>query len=162
MPRQFQKTRVGGMTLEVRTRMLGFFPYPVPPSRSDSAVAGNREISLRNIPPIDLTLPAAPLRLEMNASARAHFNRYFGTQYAQFRLTSCWRRDPDIPRSVRAGFFGSEKASRNGIRRHGNFRSYGVKVRDCALELQPRRHCSAAMPSKTGLSDAAALVGART
>jgi hypothetical protein len=148
--------------LEVRTRMLGFFPYPVPPSRSDSAVADNREISLRNIQLIDLTLPAAPLRLEMNANVRAHFNRYAGTQYAQFRLTSCWRRDPDIPRSVRAGFFGSERASRNGIRRHGNFRSYGVKVRDCALELQPRRHCSVAMLPKAGLSDAAAFVGART
>jgi hypothetical protein len=59
-------------------------------------------------------------------------------------------------------FFGSERASLNGIRRHGNFRSYGLKVRDCALELQPRRHCSVAMVPKPGLLDAAAFVGAQT
>jgi hypothetical protein len=150
------------MTLEVRTRMLGFFPYTVPPSRSDSAVAGNREISPRNVHLIDLILDTAPRRLEMNASVHAPFARYAGTQNAQFRPADCWRRDPGIPRSVRKRFSGKERASLNGIRRHGNFRSYGVKVRDCALELQPRRHCSAAMLAKAGLSDVAAFVGAQT
>jgi hypothetical protein len=162
MPRQFQKTSVGGMTLEVRTRMLGLFPSEVPPSPPDSAVADTDGSYLRNFHCDDLIARSVPLPLDTNARVRSSFNRFIEPQSATMRLTNYWQRSPSIQRSVRDALFSIDRASRNDIRRHGNFRSHGVNVRGCAPELQLRQHRSLATVLKAGQSNVTAFAGAKT
>lgn len=160
MPRQFQMTSVGGMTLEARTRMLGLFPSKVRPSRPDAAVADKPESSLRKFLSNDWIPRTDTFLLEPNARPCSPFNLSVRSRTAPNPPARYWQAVSGIPRSVRDAVFRSDRASLNHIGRHGNFRSYGVKVRGCALELELREYGSAAIQLKAGMSDVAAFAGA--
>jgi hypothetical protein len=105
MPRQFQKTLVGGMTLEARTRMLGLFHSKVPPSRPGAAVAINVGDHLCNLACNDFALHSFSLPSDRNRRVYFLFNRFVESRNLTKRLPAHWKPRPGfLPRVCEAGF----------------------------------------------------------